>query len=360
RQLLHFLIDHLQYLKPDIVVFMPVNNDLTDTFGVTEGGHRALMPDVAQPDPYLSVHDEPLIGFITRALEAARAKGVALELGPDAAGAKALTADLSAESQRRYDAAAESIALLQRVLQQVDARLLLAFHEEDAYGWTLRARLLAAHIDGPSVPLFSRIPRAYRLPDDSHPSPEGQSFMARWIADDLLRRGWVDGGAGQTQPPLPEELLSYRAVEPTPADVLEKANEASNVARDLLQSRIDLSTGQGIYQIYGGLNQDGSMGSALSAVLASGAALEVTLAPEPKVAQLYPLRVDVSLDGVVVGELLVPARGECRGVFSRPEGADETLPIECKLSPELWGVSLAFGRSQVTSCRVLSVDSLPD
>lgn len=357
RNAVHFLIDHLRSLDPDIVVFLPVANDLTDTFGVTEGGHRALLPDPAEPDPWLSVHDEPLLAYIEHSVTAAQARGVTLDLGEDAAGPHVLLADLSAESQRRYDDAAGSIELLHRILERVDARLLLAYPEEDAYGWTLRARLLERAAEVPSMSLYTSIPSAYRLVGDSHPSALGLSFMARWVAEDLLQRGWVDGGAERPLPPLPAGAAQHHATELEPAQVRQRARQAASVARGILQPTIDLGQGLGLHQIYGGLNPDGTMSSALAAVLAPGASVELTLAPLVDLPQLYPLQVVVSLDGVVVGELTVPAVGQCREVFSRPAGVDAGAPVEVKLSPELWGVTQAFGRSQVASCRLLSLAS---
>jgi len=357
RNAVHFLIDHLRQLDPDIVVYLPVTNDLTDTFGVTEGGHRALLPDPAEPDPWLSVHDEPLLAYIEHAVAAARARGVTLDLGDDAAGPQALLADLSAESQRRYDDAAGSIELLHRILERVDARLLLAYPEENAYGWTLRARLAEAAVEVPSVSLYTSIPSAYRLVGDSHPSATGLSFMARWIAEDLLQRGWVEAGAEWPMPPIPAGAAQHHAAEPEPAQVRDRARLAASVARDSLQPTIDLEQGRGLHQIYGGLNQDGTLSSAFAAVLAPGETVEVTLAPLVDLPQIYPLQVTVSLDGAMVGELTVPAVGQSRGVFSRPAGADAGAPLEIKLSPELWGVTQAFGRSQVASCRLLSLAS---
>jgi len=357
RNSAHFLIDHLGSLDPDIVVFLPVANDLTDTFGVTEGGHRALLPDPAEPDPWLSVHDEPLLAYIDHSVAAAQARGVTLDLGDDAAGPHALNADLSAESQRRYDDAAGSIALLSSILKRVDARLLLAYPEENDYGWTLRARLLDAAIDVPSVALYTSIPHAYRLVGDPHPNAAGLSFMARWVAEDLLQRGWIDEGAARPLPPIPSGTEHHHARELEPAQVRERAAQSATAARGALQAAIDLGQGRGLHQIYGGLNPDGSLSSAFAAVLAPGETVGVALAPLAGLSQLYPLQVAVSLDGAVVGELTVPAAGQGRAVFRRPAGVDARLPVEVKLSPEMWGVTQAFGRSQVASCRLLALAS---
>jgi len=358
RNAVHFLIDHMQRLDPDIVVYLPVENDLTDTFGVTEGGHRALLPDASEPDPWLSVHDEPLLAFIFRSLAAAQARDGSFNPG-DSVGPRALTADLTAESRRRYDAAADSIALLDRILTRIDARLALAFIEQNPYGWTLQARLSERDLELPVVPLYSRVPKAFRLPADPHPSAEGLGYVARWIAEDLLERGWIDKGADRRLAPLPEGATLHRAERMSPEAVVSQARQSAAAALELLQPRIDLTDGQGVHQVYAGLNQDGSMSSAFAGVVAGGTRVEVALAPLEELPHLYPLRVLVALDGVSVGEVLLQAQGEMTAVFERPQGIAPESPIEVRLSPELWGVALKFGRSHVASCRLRFVRSLP-
>jgi hypothetical protein len=357
RNSVHFLIDHLALLDPDIVVFLPIENDLTDTFGITEGGHRALSPDPSSSDPWLSVHDEPLLAFIYRSTVAAQNRGQGAEL-TSAVGPMALTSDLTAESMGRYDAAADSVVLLERILNRVDTRLMLAFIAENHYGLTLQARLLERGLAIPVAPLFSQLPKVFQLETDPHPSVDGLGLMARWIAEELLALGWIDGAEERELEPLPGAVTRHRVERRSAQDVLALARQSTAAVRDQLQRRIDLSSGQGVHQIYGGLNQDGSMGSAFAAVLAGGTQVELVVAAFEELPQLYPLRVAVALDGINVGELLIEAQGELTQVFTRPPGIAPETPLEVRLSPELWGVAVAYRRSQLTSCWLRSLRSI--
>jgi hypothetical protein len=51
RNAIDFLFDHYAELEPDIVVYIPIGNDLFDTDGLWETGHRRAAPDLANPDP---------------------------------------------------------------------------------------------------------------------------------------------------------------------------------------------------------------------------------------------------------------------------------------------------------------------
>ena len=43
-----FLLDHLDRLRPDVVLYFPVENDLEDGYGVTEAGQRRTAEDRAR------------------------------------------------------------------------------------------------------------------------------------------------------------------------------------------------------------------------------------------------------------------------------------------------------------------------
>ncbi|HYN63547.1 MAG TPA: hypothetical protein VES36_03005, partial [Candidatus Limnocylindrales bacterium] len=96
-----FLLDHYVELAPDIVVYLPIGNDLCDTDGLWETGHRRPAPDLANPDPLLFVGTNqawPFMRPMREQLEQLGRPALVARLGPNI-----VTADISAESRRRYD-----------------------------------------------------------------------------------------------------------------------------------------------------------------------------------------------------------------------------------------------------------------
>src|SRR5262249_10216748 len=112
RNAVQFVLDHLDELRPDLAVYLPFMNDLSDT--LIEGGDPEPYPDPASPDPWLPVRSHVTARLLAH-LIASRDGGLAGldagDFGPDA-----LTSDLSPESSRRYDEDVASIARLSEVL----------------------------------------------------------------------------------------------------------------------------------------------------------------------------------------------------------------------------------------------------
>jgi len=354
------LLDHIDVLDPDIVLYMPIDNDLMDSDGVSEVGSRRTPPDVSGGDPWLSVHQGVDVSFPRTALITLR------ERGRDDAGVfvgvNPVQTDLGQEARRRYDENAASVVLLARCLQARGAKLALLQYADDRYIWNLRRRLDAAGLDLPVVPLFTHLPAELSLGFDPHPGARAAMAMAHWTAADVLALGWVEGATGPL-PSLGDDLESLRA----PARSSQQSGWASvrSLQRSLsyLRSRIDFRTLEGSGQIYGGINADGSVGSATLLLLArAGPELHLKLVALPERPDLYPLEVAVSADGVSLGSVTVPRDGvvdvrlplpALTGQASSdpivaslldPEGNPLPLPVDVRLSPARW---VAVRRGQV-------------
>jgi hypothetical protein len=345
----HFLLDHLDAIAPDIVIDIPVGNDLLDTDGMDEHGLRRAAPDIAQRDPWLSAYQGSSLAWLKPLMQQMLGDpaAVAARLGPSA-----LESDLTAESSARYDAQGASFALLSARLAERGARLAVAPYIENLPGWHLRERLLAVTPELPVLPLYSGVPPEFTLGSDPHPNAESAAVMATWIAGELLERGWVTRGANLPLSPVDAAHQARRAPQHTPDEVRSVCATLRSQALGQLRSVVDLSTGDGLAQICGGLGLDGSAGSRCALVLArpaGAAALEVELAPFPGRPELCPLEVTVQVDGATLGTLAVPGDGSpCRSRWPLPPGEG---PLEIRLVPERWVTATVRGAQAIVSFR---------
>ena len=360
RNSVHCLLDHLDELDPDLVVYLPVGNDLIDSDGIWESGHRRSAPDIASPDPWLQVGvrtEWPFLKTLQDDVVAGRvdAAEAATRVGPSL-----LNSDLPTESRRRFDENAASIALLDQTLRARGARLLLVPYVEGEYVVHLLRHLHDAGLDVPTLRLFKSFPREFGLADDPHPNAAAVGVMATWIAEELLRRGWVERGAGGALPPVGAQ---YEQLRSDPLDATK--NVAASDARRAeiaaqLRPALDLTTFEGVYQVYGTLNDDASVAMRLLVALQpAGRHVLVRLAPLESRPELYPLEVGVELDGRMVGSVVVTADGPAEGRFAVPDRADAGAPLEVRLKPERWTLVPQGNSSTLASFRPLRIACEP-
>ncbi len=345
RNAVHFLRDHFDQLEPDLVLYVPVANDLFDTDSVYETGHRRWAPDPAARDPWLRVYQGGTWRF---------AKKLLGDLSPEAidrsrrlSGAPALVADLSPESSSRYDAAAASLAELGAWLQARGSTLVVLPYTDVPFAWHLLARVHAANPSIPLWPLFGAVGPAFTLPTDAHPHAGTIAAAARRVARALLEAGLVAGdptavpaddpGYGPTRPPV-------RAA----ADWARLAAEQRGTDTERLVGTVSFESLVGLSQVYGGVNDDGTVGArALFLLARGGGPLRLRARPVPGRPDLLPLTIAVEVDGAVVGELrLTAAGGAAAGTYALPPGDQ---PIEVRLVPDHWGAAEVRGVSQVLS-----------
>jgi hypothetical protein len=350
RTALHYVSDHWDELRPDVVVYVPVANDLSDAADVYEGGAQRLAPDPTAADPWLLVSRSQLT-----AVEQNLGEG----WPTPALGAIALEADLSPESARRYDENAASIVALHDLLAARGSRLLVIHSELFEYVWHLDLRLRAAR---PALELLfieRFVPESFKLPADQHPNAATVRQRALVVARRLLELGFVDAGAGE---PLPEPSREFSEVlsQPGDQDKIAARDERSRAdALAKLRPVIDLSTGEGFRQVFGGLNLDGSVRMHLLALLAAGGdTLRVRLLPLADRPDAYPLTVEVDIDGAPAGTLELQADAPCEATLPLPPAlARSGRPFEVRLRPASWVVVKDRGRSEVASCFLARLDA---
>ena len=344
RNSVHCLLDHLDELDPDVVVYMPVGNDLIDGDGVWESGHRRSAPDIASPDPWLQIGvrtDWPFLERLEGEVLAGRVDG---NEAVERLGVMLLNSDLPRESRRRFEENAASIALLERALAARGARLLVVFYVDGEYVLHLIGHLGRAGVSAPQLRLFKTFPPELGLPTDPHPHAEAAGVMATWIGAELLRLGWVEGDAGRL-PAVGGAYTALRSRPLSPEEVAAASAEQRRAIAGKLRPAVDFTTLEGIYQVYGTLNDDASVAMRLLLALAPGGQrVLVRLAPLEGRPDLYPLQVGVEIDGQLAGSIEVAASGPSEARFPLPPRDDAGAPVEVRLKPERW-VTVPQGNS---------------
>lgn len=354
RNAVGFLLDHYSELRPDIVVYLPIGNDLCDTDGVWESGQRRAVPDLANPDPLLSVRTNAAWPFMRPMREEFERIGKAAlveRLGPNVT-----TADLSPESQRRYDENVASILALQQQLETHGGHLLLLQYEESKYNWHLQRRLAQAQSTIPIVPMFDGVGDALSLPTDPHPNALAVQAMAQWVAEDLVARGWIDGGERRPLPAVAPVAAERRARARTGAEFVKQSDALRAEARAALQPVVDWRDATGLNQVYGTINGDGSVGPRLLMALApGGGTLALELQALPQQPDLYPLTVQVAVDGQRLEPLVLTYGDSVRWRLPLPPRAHPDAPLEVLLSCERWAVQDAEGSASMATFRPLRI-----
>ena len=361
RNAVAFLRDHYDTYRPDIVIYMPIENDLTDGYAVGDLGTRRIGGDPLARDPLLAVNDEPRLMYVVALADRILSGKLTTRLAPHELGVHAITADLTRESRRRYDDNATSIARLSELVEEGGGRLALLFYGEQAastgYVWFLRERL-RARVDVPEIPALGKVLPSMTLPGDPHPNADCLRGIAIWTAEWLLERGWIDRGADRPLPPVPDVVAGQRVTERTDAEVT-AWTRARRDRGDRGQTRLDLTTGLGIHQVFGGIQPDGSLGPRGLFMLRLGGD-RVTVEAEP----LSPAPVDgpvvltIEVEDEVVGELTVSG-DPARVTLPVPEGVTADY-IEVRLSASTWRVVEAAGHEVASSCRLLAIESHGD
>jgi hypothetical protein len=363
RNAVHFLLDHWDALPADIVLYMPIDNDLANGYGVAETGHRREKPDIATSEPFLTVSADQRHYVVLDLISRLEAQGGTESRSQDELGSRVLQADLSEESTRRLDENAADIRLLADLLEQRGSRMMLLQHSEQPYFWHLWSRLAAD--GGPPIPVLNLLrfdpERRFTLPSNWHPNAKTLDVIALWCAEALLEQGLVPGGAEAIArlPAVPAEYVDARAPKRAPTDWASRSARSRSTDRSQLLSRVDSETGEGLRQVYGGL-QAGQLAArqvlALLACPGDGAELVLNLEPIQERPDLLPLRLAVESDGQEVGSLLLEEGGPGEWVFALPDHGEDPCEHEIRLVAERDVVTSYAGRQRMGSYVLLSLE----
>lgn len=364
---LAYLRHEIERLAPDVVLYLPVHNDLADTSGVTSLGTRREEPVVTSPTPLVEV----ALGRAGDLERAARAQaGLRGEpLDDDELGVDALESDVAATSRRRYAAAVDSIVALRDLAARHGARFALLMTGAADFGRLVRARLVerggdVAELAAGAIPLLQSTVARFTLGYDPHPNAATLAVWAGWIGRDLAARGWVDARDDASWPEVPDDYARHRrVVAPDEALVAGAAAHRSSTAA-AFATEIDFATGRGVRQVLGGINANGYARTGLRVAVArpeGDATLLVLAAPLRGRHDLYPLDVDVLWRGEPVGTFTIPPDDVGRFRLDLPPRSPGPLErvAEVELRPRDWVVASVDARRLVASFLPLRIAVVP-
>lgn len=346
-----FLLDHLDRLDPDLVVYVPIPNDLTDAVRLASSTTSGVAPDLASGDPWvhMAYNGPALMGL-------SRRKGAGEDIvGPRAMGPTAIDSDLGLESRRRYDALADLVVATSHRLAERDADFVLAPYRSLPFTWSLLDRLAERGGVETVVPLFEEMAPEDRLPDDPHPNADALGVMATWLARDLVEAGVLRGMDAALLPTVSGSIVERRAPRRTSDEWAERARAGRESALEILRSRYDTVTGEGARQGFGGIDDLGRVTTRARCLLRRvGDALVVRAEPLTHRTDVPTVTVSVQVDDVVVGSFeLEPDAGETTARFAWPAGTGDAVDVT--LVPSDWIVDERDGVWSLASFRLLSL-----
>ncbi len=352
-----YLLDHLHRLRPEIVILVPLGNDLNDSASVLETGHRTidLDPGLGAAGPQISEEHYHALGDVLR-----RTFGEALNGGRAHGGNFALLTDVTPESRRRFDAMAAGIADLRSRLTADRRSLHVLLLMDTPFERRLAARLRRLAPDLPLIAGLARYGESDHLPGDPHPSARCARALAWRIARHLTEAtGLLPGAIEPEDPVYRDNILRL----PPPAEAEAYLAEASAADTAAIGPAIDLAAGGlGYHQIYGGADIDANVGLGVRLVLRSPGCMTLRLRIQrlPASSGIYPLSIAVEIAGIPVGAVDVPP-AESGGVFEASLALPAATPepfLEILLRPSNWIASSDGGRTRLTAFRLLAVEAL--
>ena len=364
RSAIHYLMAHYDRFRPDLVLYLPIQNDLGDIEVVLETGHRGHGPNLGADDPWLCVNfnrAHELLGLLKYRVERGE-----ISVDRDDIGPCIINADLGGESSRRFDRMADCVVGLHDLAERNGGRLAVVQYRENPFTAHLLHRLWERIPDLPAIFLLESVEQRDTLGDDPHPNAHTVRTLAIWLAEEVFARGWIDRGAGAALPEPDPELAARRAATRSADEVrrLSEATRREDHAR--LGPLIDFERGFGLRQVYGGLSLGATVGPRLLAALAHvGDAVRIEPEPVPGREDFYPITLSVRVNGRPVGEMVVGAPDEPGAVeaeFPIPgpretaSGDDPVPPIEVELVAPRWMTIAELGGLELATCKLRQME----
>ena len=357
-----FMLDHLDELDPDEVVFIPVGNDLDDAFSTLETGHRGLHLDAALGSraPHRSFQYHSTLRY-----DLARSGNKSFERYRSSRPGRyfALYSGISPESRRRFERTIDDLEELERRLASRDCGLTIAFSTAaDAYCRRL-LQLMAAR--GSTLNCFCMLEKAAKedtLERDAHFNARTIRAGAHRIASQLITSGRIPGAELDALPAIDERFRDNVPASIDSAARLQTKAEWDERLSSAAEARVELATGVGVHQIYGGIQWDGGFGIAFQVVLRSSTAKRVEVAWSSRSGPkgLYPLTLELEIGGVVAGRAKIGDGGEDSGtaVFEIPDESRDGEWIEIIGRASNWYVQREKGYSRLVSMSLRSITAV--
>lgn len=304
-----FLLDHLEELAPDIVIFIPIGNDLDDSFAVLETGHRYvdLDPALGATVPYCStqLHIELAVGLVR--------SRILLRQGGGMLSFYALTSGVTPESRRRYGEMLDGLEEIDARLRRTGGHFAVAFMSADPFNHRLLADMARRDSKLVHTGLFAFLSEADRLAGDPHFNPHTNKEGALRLARFLRKEKWIEGGKVFPSGAPHFRTNHFRLTREKSIEITDKWDRD---LRKTIGPTIDLTDGTGYHQIYGGIQADGMVGRGFFLVLHRPGATRLELSIEYLVRRrgLYPLDLDFTINKQPLGRRQLAGAGTPRNI----------------------------------------------
>lgn len=324
----HYLLSRIDELDPDIVIWIPVTNDLDSSFSVTETGHRAVDhdPSAGPTDTFCGLSRHNLIFAGLRAtLPGGDVPGSNLH-----GSSYSLITGITPESIRRYEFVIDGLDQLEKRLALRGAKLAMCHPVEEVFQNRLDQLLSAKGSKLPRFGLFGHPAAHQTLDGDPHFNADALREGARRMAVFLSDSGWVDDVDTSRLLQPDERFADDHYPNRNAKELKEMSIFYDATAKSYSSSMIDLTTGEGYAQIYGGLWHDGIMGRAALVSLKNegGRSLSFMLRRVSNRPGLYPNTIAVSINGQLVENLSIPSGDD-----------EEMLNRSIKIPEAFWGAA---------------------
>lgn len=328
------LLEHyINYLKPDVVVYAFVENDLDDSVSAGPGGWLvAYDPTKSSDEPFI-LDDFPAVWLMRQ--EATQEKGIFSKIASFFDNRFEVASDTPPplligshpETNRRWGFFENELRQMKSLCQTADAPLLaysfgMRNHSEPVF---VRVGSVCQRVGVPhatTLPIFDKktYMKKHSLGYDSHCNPEGHRQMAQRLFCSLLDQGVV-----------PQQIASRMAshshydetYDPEVAERLEKqALHAPQV--------IDIANGEGALGLIGGVEMEGKMARyCILRLSGPGDRIEVTLSALLATPE-QPQMISAEVEGIPVGSPITVPRSPVKVTFPIPEQYRDQ-PVEVKL-----------------------------
>lgn len=295
RQEATYLSARLALYAPDVVIVTSVQNDITDTSGVTSSGVLTSEYSLEQRASGSAVFSNQM----------------GLAFGQPYY--TALTTDVSPQARLRWDRAFTVVQHLKAQVEAGSGRLLLTVLQMPARHSRLFYELYKqrAHAVGAPLAVIDYWQgKKTRLPDDGHPNAFGHDLLTAHYVQLLADLGWVP--VPEARRPKPAGFVPSVLNPPVDDHLLQQ--ERDQFVREHVTRRLDFRQlpGEACGALLGGVFPEQEGGVAGSPVWASGEAAFLLQAPVtaadqlhleftlPELASAFPFTMSVLLDGQVL------------------------------------------------------------
>jgi hypothetical protein len=255
-----------------------------------------------------------------------------------------LRSGVTPESERRWDELCAETGALAGELAARDRRFAVVLSFDTDFHRQAEVRLARGAPGVPVWGLSSGITPADSLPTDSHYNAATTREHARRTAQHLIAAGWLPGANASRLPP-PADGFAERAYAPLAPAAREPFLRAlHDEVRAFVRAAVDVVRVEGIHQVYGGLDGDGTVGRAVFAALSRPGAtrLELRLLRLRRDAGVYPLELAATVGGTELGRRRVPPPEDDAGdepfvvAFDVPAALRDSRVLDVLVTASAW------------------------